>query len=98
MVAPRFARRFPARFGRSRPSVPAVTANVSETGLFVSTDQPMAVGESLGIMLEFEHGQVPLRGSVIWRRSEPDGERGSGMGVRLINAPPMYVSYIRALG
>lgn len=96
-LAPRFDRRLLVRFGRSRPTLVGRTANLSESGLFVATDSPLSGGVSLGLLLELEHCKVPLRGAVVWQRSQSNAERICGMGLRLVNPPSVYVSYVRAL-
>jgi hypothetical protein len=96
--APRFERRLPVRFGRSRPTLLGHTANLSETGLFVATRTPLADGELLGLSLELEHCKVPLRGSVAWHRALLKPPLDRGMGLRLFNPPSVYVDYVRALG
>ena len=55
-------------------------------------------GEFLGLSLQLEHCKVPLRASVAWRRMLEAQGQDCGMGVRLVNPPTSYVSYIRALG
>ncbi len=97
-IAPRFERRLPLHFGRSRPTILAHTGNLSETGLFVETPTPLTDGLFLGLTLQLEHCKVPLRASVAWRRTQGVPGVGSGMGVSLVNPPSNYVSYIRALG
>ena len=95
--APRFERRLPIRFGRSRPTLLGHTGNLSETGLFVATRTPLSDGELLGLSLELEHCKVPLRGSVAWHRALRNPSLNLGMGLRLFNPPTVYVDYIRAL-
>jgi hypothetical protein len=94
---PRYERRLPVQFGRSRPSILAHTGNLSESGLFVVTPTPLTDGELLGLLLELEHCKLPLRASVAWRRTQRAPRRDSGMGVSLVNPPSSYVSYVRAL-
>jgi len=96
-VAPRFLRRFTVRYGLGRPTQVGRTANVSVSGLFVATDRPLASGVSLGLVLELEHCKVPLRGTVVWSRSRPTSGHAAGMGLQLIQPPPAYVNYVRAL-
>lgn len=95
--APRFDRCLPVRFGRSRPTVLGQTANLSETGLFIATPNPLSEGELLGLSLELEHCKVPLRASVAWHREASGPGRDRGMGMRLFCPPSVYVSYVRAL-
>jgi uncharacterized protein (TIGR02266 family) len=89
--------RLPVRFGRSRPNVNAVTANLSPSGLFVATDYPLAEGQRIDIVLELEHMRVPLRAEVIWMRDDSSQGRPSGMGLRLCSPPAMYISYVSDL-
>jgi hypothetical protein len=96
-AAPRFNRRLPVRFGRSRPTVFGHTGNLSESGLFVETTAPLPDGASLGLLLELEHCKVPLRGAVRWRRTRRSPGRECGMGLRLVNPPSVYLDYVRAL-
>lgn len=95
--APRYTRRLPVWFGRSKPTVLGYTGNLSATGLFVATEKLVGEGELLGLSLELEHCKVPLRGSVAWSRLQNEPGRELGMGLHLYNPPPIYVSYVRAL-
>jgi hypothetical protein len=94
---PRFARVLPVRFGPGRPIARGTTGNLSESGLFVVTSYPPTEGDQLGLLLQLEHCQVPLRGSVIWRRAFPGPARPSGMGLRLLDPPKVYRRYVHAL-
>ena len=96
-VAPRFRRYLPVRFGRTRPILLGQTDNISESGLFVSTEYSLVEGELVGLMLDLDYCKVPLRGSVAWHRSAPEPGRPQGMGLHLLRPPPIYVSYVRAL-
>ncbi len=95
--APRYQRRLPVRFGRSRPTLLGTTENLSETGLFVVTSMPLAEGELLGLSLELEHCKVPLRAEVAWSRGTRQPGRATGMGLALVEPPPVYVDYVRCL-
>jgi len=96
-TAPRFHRRLPVHFGRSRPTILGHTGNLSETGLFVATPTPLTLGELLGLSLQLEHAKVPLRASVAWRRMDRGPGLDCGMGVSLVNPPTTYTRYIHAL-
>jgi uncharacterized protein (TIGR02266 family) len=60
-----------------------VTENLSKGGVFVKTDQPFDVGESICVRLCFSGSLEPLEltGIVSWRR-EPTAETPGGVGVR----------------
>ena len=87
----------PLRYGHNRPSQEAVTANVSECGLFISTVDPMEPGSAIRLRLELEAMSLPLRGIVAWKRRELQTGRPTGMGVRLNQPPAVYIHYIRDL-
>jgi uncharacterized protein (TIGR02266 family) len=60
-----------------------VTENLSKGGVFVKTDQPFTVGESICVRLCFSGSLEPLEltGVVMWRRESAPGIPG-GVGVR----------------
>jgi hypothetical protein len=94
---PRFVRALPIRYGTGRPVAAGTTGNLSETGMFVVTPHPAAEGDQLGLVLQLEHCQVPLRGSVVWRRPFPGPARPAGMGLRLLAPPKVYRRYVTQL-
>ena len=96
-TALRYTRRLPVRFGRERPTLLGHTANLSETGLFVATNELVVQGSLLGLSLELEHCKVPLRGSVAWGRLAAAPGREAGMGLHLYSPPPVYCQYVQAL-
>jgi hypothetical protein len=95
---PRYFRQLPVRFGRERPTLPALTRDLSEGGLFVATDYPLLPGELVGLLLELEHCKVPLRASVAWHRAAAEPGGPPGMGLCLVTPPSVYVRYVQALG
>ena len=95
--APRMARRLLVRFGSEQPERPGVTANLSETGMFIVTDRPAPVGAPVRIDLRFPECQLALDGLVIWAREKRDEGRSLGFGVRLTNRPPEYLHRVRSL-
>lgn len=97
ILEPRYERNLLVRFGYSRPTMAATTVNISESGMFVTTPRPLAEGVLAGLLLELEYCKVPLRGSVIWKRTRPQLGRVPGMGLSLIRPPPLYVRYVQAL-
>jgi Tfp pilus assembly protein PilZ len=93
----RIARVLPVLFGEDRPILKARTGNLSTSGMFIRTVRPLGEHRLVGVSLELEQGKVPLRGAVVWARSGPVREHPPGMGLRLLNPPPIYVRYIQAL-
>jgi uncharacterized protein (TIGR02266 family) len=58
------------------------TANVSKSGLFILTSDPLAVGSLFSIVLRLANDPVPfhLAAEVRWSGTSPEGQ---GMGVML---------------
>jgi hypothetical protein len=97
LVSPRFTRILPVRFGPAAPRTLGRTGNLSETGLFINTEEPLVPGALAGLLLELEHCKLPLRGSVVWNREAPGRFGPAGMGVKLHGAPETYRRYVQAL-
>jgi hypothetical protein len=96
--APRKVRFTPIRFGVGRPTELAGTGNLSETGLFILTEQPLRTGRPVAMALQAAARRVlDLSGRVVWIRPEPEWGRAPGMGVYLPAPPPRYVKFVRSL-
>ena len=96
--APRKLRFLPVQFGIVRPSESGGTGNMSETGLFVITRAPIDAGHELRLMLHAEDAALDLTGCVIWTAKElRESDRPPGMGIRLVEPPAPYLTYVRRL-
>ena len=95
--APRYSRILPVRYGVTKPVMFGRTGDLSTSGMFVHTKLPLATGGTAGMLLELEHCRLPLRGTVIWTRSQAGPSRPVGMGVQLVRPPEIYSSYVHAL-
>ncbi len=95
--AVRRPRRLLVRYGESTPDHAAVTANLSETGIFIISDRPERTGARLRIDLRFPEGPVQLGGIVVWTRAEKEDSRSVGFGVCLTERPPEYLVRVRSL-
>jgi hypothetical protein len=93
----RTPKRLLVRFGKGEPERPGVTANLSETGLFIITDRPVAPGAPVSIDLRMPEGPVPLAGVAVWTREKRAPGLSVGFGVRLTHRPPQYVNGVKAL-
>jgi hypothetical protein len=82
--SPRLLHRLLVRFGGQRPELPGVTANLSESGLFIITDQPRPIGAGVEIDLRFAEIPIFLGGEVVWISPERREGRSVGFGVRLV--------------
>ena len=60
--------------------------NISEGGIFISTQSPPAVGDEIEVSIPLPDGsrEIAVRGIVRWHRSMADGNP-SGCGVQFIN-------------
>jgi hypothetical protein len=95
--APRKIRFIPVSFGVAAPTETAGTGNLSETGMFIITDESPASGTRLTLRVDIDQATVELIGSVVWMRTEPHVGRSPGMGIRLDSPPEPYLDYVRAL-
>jgi hypothetical protein len=85
------------RFGHSKPSQDAITANVSERGMFVSTSSPLDAGAAIRLRVDLDAFNVPLKGVVVWNRREAEAGRPSGMGVRIFQPSALYTEFVAQL-
>jgi Tfp pilus assembly protein PilZ len=96
-TAPRRLRSLPVRFGPDRATMLGSTADLSEEGMFVMTPVPLEAGTSVLLHLELVGTTVPLQGLVMWNRVRREPGRPVGMGVRIINAPQVYLNFVKTL-
>ena len=100
-VAPSPARRclrtFPIWYGLLVPTIEAVTANVSATGLFITTHNLFDQGTGLRMRLDLYTFRVALKGQVVWNRDTSVVGRPAGLGIRLVEPPAMYVKFVETL-
>jgi Tfp pilus assembly protein PilZ len=90
-------RALPVRFGAGPELFTAMTANLSESGLFVATLAPLDSGVALRVLLSLDTGPVGLKGEVVWRREQLVMGRPTGMGVQLLAPPEVYRQFVREL-
>jgi len=96
-ASPRVPHRLLVRFGGERPELPGVTANLSETGLFIITGQPRPIGAGVEIDLRFAQIPVFLGGEVVWISPQRRDGKSVGFGVRLVRRPGEYLEQLRTL-
>jgi hypothetical protein len=90
-------RAIPVRFGMGTSLFAAMTGNVSESGMFVTTMAPLGTGDALRVLVDLESGPVGLKGEVVWRRDRLILGRPIGMGVQLLAPPEAYREFVREL-
>jgi len=93
----RFAPRSGAEAEERRRARAASTENLSETGLFISTNAPLPPGSRLDIDVRLPGLAERLSGVVVWSRCEPGSALDNGMGVQLVEPSLAYRAVIQTL-
>lgn len=79
----------------------AITSNISETGIFIITNNRVSPGTVLDLTLNLPGLQdFSLKGRVMrsnYTAPALVGEATSGLGVQLMKPPQEYINYIRSL-
>lgn len=73
------------------------TTNVSETGLFIETDDALYPGTRVTIELKLPGSPERLEGVVVWACTTAGGGRAAGMGIRLASPALSYRARIQSL-
>jgi hypothetical protein len=89
--------RLPVRFSLERAIARGVTVNLSAEGMFVGVGSPVEGGRTLLIHLDMEGHTLPLRGLVMWNRTDGEPLHPAGMGIRLSEPTAIYQSFVAAL-
>ncbi len=74
------------------------TTNVSETGLFIATEDALYPGSRITLELKLPGSPERLEGVVVGARTSGGQGRNAGMGVRLTSPPLSYRARIQSLG
>lgn len=104
--ARRLTGRFPTRFAAAGTmsaatetrSYTGTTTNVSETGLFIATEEGLYPGSRVTLELRLPGSPEKLEGVVVWTCTSGGQGRVAGMGVRLVTPPLSYRARIQSLG
>ena len=97
VAAMRKAHALPVRFGNGPTLFSAMTVNLSESGMFVTTMAPMDTGSALRLMMSLATGPIGMKGEVVWNRPKIVLGRPVGMGVKLVAPPSLYQEFVREL-
>ena len=80
----------------SDPETKAVASNLSETGLFIATDEPAKVGDRLALRLALsrDSGPLEMQGEIKWTRAQ--GQQGeevlpAGWGIEFIGGQELGI-------
>lgn len=85
------------RYGPDKPDRLGMTSDLSKSGLFIITEDPLPAGRDLKMLLELDRYSVPLVGKVAWSRAKAQQGRPAGMGVQLRTPPHVYARYVGSL-
>ncbi|MBZ5637600.1 MAG: PilZ domain-containing protein [Acidobacteriia bacterium] len=94
---PRRRRSHSIRYRVGGISTLTTTANLSPEGMFLTAPEPPAVDTPLELEIEIFGCIATLRGVVVWRRDRLQPGRPRGMGVRLLDPPPVYKMFVQGL-
>jgi len=74
-----------------------LTANISKQGMFIATPELIPLNTEVTILLGIADETFTLKGLVIWShewKDDPSSDVQAAIGVKLLNAPGNYLSYI----
>lgn len=94
---PRKRRSIPIRFGLDGKMTLMTTHDLSPGGMFVTALEPYHEGTVLDLEMEIYGCVAQMRGVVVWKRDKMEPGRPRGMGVRLLDPPPVYKLFVRGL-
>jgi hypothetical protein len=92
---PRKRRSHPVRYGAGGKMNLSTTANLSAGGMFLITPRPLPEETVLDIETEIYDCVAHLRGIVAWKRERLEPGHPRGMGIRLLDPPPVYKLFVR---
>ena len=85
-------------FGDTKCENVGFTSNISRHGMYIESDNARSFDREILMMLSTNVGIFKLRGEVRWRMESPapgkDGKIREGMGVKIVEAPPEYLSLV----
>lgn len=95
---PRVPLELPVRFGREVPQLEGFGQNLSETGIFVRTNEPYRVGERVVLEIEFPKATRTLHGNVMWAIRVGEHEANQmvcGMGIQFVDTDVTWLAFVR---
>lgn len=95
---PRKRKSVAVRYGQEGSLVLTTTANLSTGGMFVTAPEPPPAETALDLEMEIFGCIAGFRGEVVWTRERLEPGRPRGMGLRLLDPPPVYKLFVHGLG
>jgi Tfp pilus assembly protein PilZ len=86
------------RFGATVPDRTAFTRNVSESGLFLQTNQALQPGTKIQLVMQFSERTFTFWGEVVWAKRVPPQLAHlleCGMGIRFIEPGPEWLEFYK---
>lgn len=96
--AQRARRRVKVRFGISVPEKTGFSKDISETGMFIRTNQVLNPGSTIQVQIEFPDETFNLWAKVIWAKKVPQQLAhimDCGMGVHFIEPPAGWLKFCK---
>lgn len=75
----------------------STSADISTDGIFITTPEPIKVGETVTLELKINDEFIEVSGKVKWNRDEKDEEVKAGMGLEFIGIDPKDMEKINKL-
>ena len=97
-TASRARRRMMVHFGVPLPDKTGFTKDISETGLFIRTNNVLAPGKTIQVRIEFPENSFTLWAKVVWAKKVPPQLAhimDCGMGVCFIEPPANWVKFCK---
>lgn len=97
----RAKRRVMVKYGPSAVDKTAFTKNVSETGLYVHTNQVFKPGTTIHVQLQFPNRTFSMWARVVWAKAVPPQLAHvleCGMGICFIDPSPEWIAFFREWG
>ena len=95
----RAKKRVMVRYGLEKPDRTGFTKNVSETGLYIKTNNVLKPGLTIQIELHFPDRKFSMWARVVWAKKVPPQLAHvleCGMGICFIDPSPEWVEYFRS--
>jgi len=98
--AKRISKRLEVKFHSTSENT-AITDDLSENGLFITTSKGMEAGNSIDIILHLPNSEeLYIKGRIIRNsKAMPGINNGEkvGMGIELMNPPQDFINYVRSI-
>jgi Tfp pilus assembly protein PilZ len=94
----RAKRRMMVRYGVSAADKTAFTKNLSETGMFLQTNQVFKPGSTVHVQIQFPEKPVSMWARVVWAKTVPlqlSHVLECGMGLCFIDPTPEWITFFR---